>query len=157
NPNHVGATTWAGVMGAAVEGLYDDAIALCRRAYALDPLSPLAAALVTNALLMAGRYAEAEEAGRSGLQAFPHAWNVRYYLGATLIRLGRADEAVATLEVAVEPARRYAWLMTVLIEALVAAGDSASARPIYEELAQAPQPIVMALGAAAGALGDLDA
>src|SRR5205085_1225016 len=54
------------------------------------------------------------------------------------------------------PSQGYAWVIEVLLEALVAAGDRARASSLYEQMTKG-KPLPLALGSGAAALGDFDA
>jgi choline-sulfatase len=66
-------------------------------------------------------------------------FNVEYYLGRSLLEKGRAAEAVAPLQRAVEAAPTAGPAQVSLVEALMAAGRAAEARPVLDRaLAAAP-------------------
>lgn len=98
----------------------------------------------TGAAAVAPRYAEAlplfEEAARKGGNA-PAGRVATYYRGATLLRLGRASEAVPVLESVASSAAQRAvadGARALLAEAYAKAGDLDRAQATYRALADAP-------------------
>jgi TolB-like protein/Tfp pilus assembly protein PilF len=67
----------------------DEAIAACRRAKEIDPLSVIVQSFLVFVLADAGRVAEAEEEERIGLKSYPEHWFLHY--GVSFARMGRGD------------------------------------------------------------------
>ena len=83
------------------QGLTDEAVEAYRKALELDPKSATAHYNLGSSLARQGKYAEAESHLRIALKLSPNA-QTHTGLGIVLSELGRADEAVANLEAAVE-------------------------------------------------------
>jgi len=76
-------------------GRLEEAIEIARRAVDQDPLSSLSYITLGLVLYRAGRFPEAEEAFRTGIELSPQRANLRAYLAFVLLAQGRADEALA--------------------------------------------------------------
>lgn len=107
------------------------------------------------AAFRSGDYAAAARELRLALEAQPEAASVHYMLGASLFRLQRLDEAVASLSRAVELAPGEPAFALTLAQARLAAGDPRAAFQALSEpeLASLPekvrQPWIESLAAAA--------
>ena len=73
----------------------DDAIRIARDAQSRDPLNPTAFSSEAGAQFAAGRFAQAEAAYRKSLALAPNRQLARAILGATLIEMGKYDDALA--------------------------------------------------------------
>ncbi len=122
-------------------GRFDEAVAMVRRAHALDPVAHRSD--VPTALLRAGRFAEAAEAARSIVAAEPTHDRGHMTLAWALMGLGRPEEALAAAREAIrlEP-DRLQWIGQYA-EALGLAGHEAEARAQLARLSQAArtQPV----------------
>lgn len=127
------ADTWDlyGRMCAALER-YEEALAMTKRAWELDPLAHRADFATT--LLRAGRYAEALEVATQAVELEPALARGRATLGWALLKCGRGAEGVRELEeaVALSP-ESTAWLGQ-LGQACAITGDTARARDVLHQL-----------------------
>ena len=73
----------------------DDAIRIAREAQSRDPLNPTAFSTEAGAQFSAGRFAQAEASYRKALALAPNRQLVRAILGATLLEMGKFDDALA--------------------------------------------------------------
>lgn len=96
-------------------GRYDQAIAMVRRAQALDPLNPRAYRAECSIRLMARQYKAAIPAGKHALELNPKLSGVHGMLG--FVYLGLGDVARAKAEFIVEPSK-YSHLVGLAICAL---------------------------------------
>jgi TolB-like protein/Tfp pilus assembly protein PilF len=116
----------------AAVGRYDEAIALQRRAYELNPLAHRMDGVTT--LLRAGRYEQALVAAESAVELDPAHDRVRATLGWAYFLSGRRDDGLAELERAVSIAPDDTMWLGQLGEAYAMAGNTTKARVILREL-----------------------
>lgn len=113
------------------------------------------------ALRLRKKHAEAERAAQSALQKAPADLHALYEQGRALLALGRAREAVAPLAQVVSRARGHDGndALLALGRAHEASGDLASARGVFEELAERTSrpEILCHLGGLQEKLGDPEA
>ena len=100
----------------------EGAVAAFRKVLARQPADVEALLGLADALLLAGKAGEAEEAARRALAASPSYWAVHNKLGVVLVSAGRVEEAVAAFRRAVELAPENARALVNLGSALVLAG-----------------------------------
>ena len=100
----------------------EGAVAAFRKLLARQPADVEALLGLADALLLAGKTGEAEEAARRALAASPSYWAVHNKLGVVLVSTGRVEEAVAAFRRAVELAPENARCLVNLGSALVLAG-----------------------------------
>lgn len=120
-------------------GRHEEAVAAFERAYQLDPLAPDRAGFVAWELGVAGRFDEAERAARSAIALEPEFANSHAWLGMTILApQGRYEEAVASLRRALDLAGGHTMFRGMLGHVLGAAGRTAEAEAILEELLHGP-------------------
>ena len=113
-------------------GRYDDALALVRKAQALDPFTVRVD--LANVLLRAGRYDEALPEATAAMEFDPEYDRAQATLGWAYLRLGRTDDGIAALRRAVELAPDYAQWTAQLGQALAEAGRVDEARAVLRDL-----------------------
>ena len=158
DPNYALAHLWYGIYLLWIERKVDEAAAALERAVLLDPLSPISAGNLAVALYSAGRYSDALVQARRAVQLVPN-WNSYRFLGSAYSASGRHEEAIAALDTAVQLSGRHPWTLRALGHALAAAGDTARAVSLFDELVtrarqEYVQPTVV--GVTAGYLGRVD-
>jgi TolB-like protein/Tfp pilus assembly protein PilF len=116
----------------AAVGRHDEAIALQRHAYQLDPLAHRMDGVTT--LLRAGRHEQAVVAARSAVELDPGYDRARVTLGWAYFLSGRQDEGLAELERAVSISPEDTMWLGQLGEAYAMAGNAVKAREILREL-----------------------
>src|SRR5205814_8504687 len=97
-PNDATAHHWFGSDVLLGLGRFDEAIAECRRAVELDPLSPIINTDLGATLYLARRFDEANAQLRKTLEIDPTFVNAHYYLGLILQQKGDLPGAIAQLE-----------------------------------------------------------
>ena len=109
------------------QGLSEEATEAYRKAVRLDPKSATAHYNLGSSLARAGRFAEAERHLRSALKISP---NTQTYtgLGIVLWQQGRADEAIASLQAAIEADPTNAAARQKLAEILANPGRTDESR-----------------------------
>jgi Flp pilus assembly protein TadD len=109
------------------QGLSEEATEAYREAVRLDPKSATAHYNLGSSLARAGRFAEAERQLRSALEISP---NTQTYtaLGIVLWQQGRADEAIASLQAAIEADPTNAAARQKLAEILANSGRTDESR-----------------------------
>ncbi len=109
------------------QGLTEEAVELYRKAIKLDPESASAHYNLGSSLARSGKFAEAERHLRAALEKSP---NTQTYtgLGIVLWQLGRADEAIANLQAAIEADPKNATAHQKLAEVLESLGRADEAR-----------------------------
>jgi TolB-like protein/DNA-binding winged helix-turn-helix (wHTH) protein/tetratricopeptide (TPR) repeat protein len=116
-------------------GRFAEAIALAEQARALDPLSLNAQMDVATAYRASGQHARALEEFRRGHVMSRENSRTHFELGATLVALGRLDEAIRELEAAVDKSQGGGPKMQAYLAfALAAAGRPLDARHILNQL-----------------------
>jgi adenylate cyclase len=80
------------------QGRFDEALGHIIRAGELDPMSVAIQNNVGDVLYLSGRYARAMDQFRIVLEMDPTRQETRYLFAASLLELGRVDEAIARLE-----------------------------------------------------------
>jgi len=130
---YVVARYWYGSFLALLRGRNADGVAQSRAAVALDPLSVQAANLLALGLTYAGRFDEAIPESRRAIALAPIWINYRT-LGMAYRSAGRLREAIAVLDTANQLSKRHPWTVAALAIALAQTGDTAKARPLYDEL-----------------------
>ncbi len=103
------------------------------RALDLDPLSRYAATQTTWPLYEGRRYVEAVAQADRVLELDPAQWTARMVRGQALVQLGRLDEAIDTMERAVQPDSNASALAN-LVYALARAKQTGRAHTVLSEL-----------------------
>jgi pentatricopeptide repeat protein len=154
DPDHVEAAQWKGFCLGQIEGDFDQAVALCRRAATLDPLSGVGAMHLANVLLCAGRHAESDTAARTAIEREPALWMAGLILGTSQLGQGRSADALTILTTTLTVSNRHPWVMAMLVEGLVRAREPDRAHTLYQELLDrsrtplGPKPGILAIAAA---------
>lgn len=127
---------------------YEQAVRLGRRAMAIDPTSPMAAAWLAQALHMAGRPEEAIAVGQSVLTQGIDAPFTQFIVGLACLQAGHVDQAIDHLETAAATGRSD--FLGVLAHAYVLSGKDREARALEDRLCARREqgtapPIAMAM------------
>jgi len=131
DPNSADAYDFYGLLLAAQER-FDEAIAMQRRAYELDPLGHRMD--IATSYLRAGRYDDALASVTGVLEAEPHLPLGHATLGWAYLLGGRPDQGIAALEKAVSLAPDNTMYRSQLGQALAMAGRSDEARDLLRQL-----------------------
>jgi serine/threonine-protein kinase len=115
-------------------GRFDEAVREMKRARELDPVSPIINTNVGYILYHARRYAEAEAALRSAIDLDPAFANAHRHLGNVLVQRGRIDEGIAAIRRAEVLSGVTGATLKYIACAEIAAGRTARARSILNEL-----------------------
>ena len=160
NPRAGASRYWLGLLH-GLRGNLAAALPLAREAARLDPLSAYAAAGESWPLMAAGRFEEAREAFRKGLEIDPNALLPLYGLGRCEQELGRPAEAIAAAEKAAGAAEsRLSLILGGLAQAYAFAGRVEDARRVLGELelrAKTEYVAPLHIAPVLVALGDFDA
>jgi tetratricopeptide (TPR) repeat protein len=113
---------------------FDEAQAHVRDATALDPLSPLAHGAGARVMYLARRYNDAIQLGERALELHPDFVRALVALGLTHSRIGHHDRAIALFEKIVSLSDRAPAFLGLLGLALGAAGRTADAHALLDEL-----------------------
>jgi serine/threonine protein kinase/tetratricopeptide (TPR) repeat protein len=161
NPNHTQGRCWYGLFWHQwIGGHVREGVAEIRKAFAADPLSPYATALMALSLAPGGEPAEAVRYGRLAVERAPTALLSHWALGMALHWNDQFDDAIAQLTHAAGLVGRSAFPLSYVAAAYADAGHTVEARAIYQEmLDQRGRTYVDygSLAAAAHAAGDFDA
>jgi serine/threonine protein kinase/tetratricopeptide (TPR) repeat protein len=135
NPGHTQGRCWYGLFWHHwIGGRGKEGVAEVRRAFAADPLSPYAAALMALALAPNRDTTEAVRYGRLAVERAPTALLSSWALGLALHWDGQLDEAIVLLEAANGLANRAAFALSYAACAYADAGRTSEARAIYQEI-----------------------
>lgn len=144
----------------AIQGRYDEALAAVERGSELDTFGPFAAFRPVVVLLYMRRFDEAIERSREGIAFYSNFWQGRWLICLSLVGAARPDEAVPECEEGAAISRRTPMALAGLGVAYAAAGRTADARDVVNELeARARDEYVGGpwIAAIHAALGDADA
>ncbi|HTF38099.1 MAG TPA: tetratricopeptide repeat protein, partial [Blastocatellia bacterium] len=135
NPTHAIAYHWyAEYLGAMKR--FDEAIAMVKRALQLEPLSPIISLTLAGAYNQARRNDEAIEELQKGLELDPNHSSLRNELAETYVQKGMYDEAIDEMQKAVALSGRSTERLAGLGHCYAAAGKTASALEILDELSR---------------------
>jgi TolB-like protein/DNA-binding winged helix-turn-helix (wHTH) protein/Flp pilus assembly protein TadD len=133
NPGYATAHQWYAwhlmVMGRTADGISE-----LRTAESLDPLSPILAADLADALCIAHLYDESLRQSRTALELHPNFAVAHYQLGQTLVQLNRFDEAIAEFRKAIALAGGNTTFDSNLAHAYAVAGRTEEATKILKDL-----------------------
>ena len=131
NPNSGEAYDFYGLMLSSLER-YDEAIAMQRRAYELDPLAHRMDLVTTH--LRVGRYDEAFRGVTRVLEVEPHLPLAHLTLGWIYLLTGRPDEGIASMERALELSPDATMYLAQLGQAYARVGRLEDARAVLRRL-----------------------
>jgi serine/threonine-protein kinase len=147
DPRYVIGHYWYGNFLKNALGRPADAVVHMRQAVALDPLSPQAANLLSEALYGAGAPGAVDEGKRA--LSIARTWTNYRVLGLAFAASNRFREAVAAYDTALALAPGKLWVISARGIALGQAGDTAATASVYREMLNArAQPLHVALAAA---------
>lgn len=157
-PHSAATLQWLGLFQ-AVLGRLDDSAASLRQARALDPASVVIESLEAFLALLRGDRPSELAAAQRAADLEPRRFLGHWSLGLALLRAGRAAEAVAAHQRALELAEGAPLVRAVLARTLALAGRRPEARRLLAELRRLPHAsayqcatVHLALGEAAPAL-----
>jgi TolB-like protein/DNA-binding winged helix-turn-helix (wHTH) protein len=133
NPGYATAHQWYGwhliVMGRSADG-----IAELRTAENLDPLAPILAADLADALCIARLYDESLQQSRKALELQPNFAVAHYELGQTLAQMHRYEEAIAEFRTAIALSGDNTTFDSNLAHAYAVSGRAEEATGIVKDL-----------------------
>ena len=139
NPNYATAHQWYGNDALISLGRFDEAIAECKRAVELDPLSPVINTDLGITLYLARRYDDSLKQLNKALAIDPTFFYTHYSIGIVLQLKGDLKGAIAEFERAKQLSTNDSFVMALLGSAKGLAGDKQAAEQILKELLQAKQ------------------
>jgi serine/threonine-protein kinase len=161
SPHHTQGRCWYGLFWYGwIGGRLQDGAVEMRRAFATDPLSPYATALMALALGSSGETAEAVHYGRLAVERAPAALLSYWALGMALQWDGQLEEAIVQLRTSADLVGRGAFALSCVANVCGDAGHTAEARAIYHEMLDNRSRMYVDYGSlalAAHAAGDFDA
>jgi len=133
NPGYATAHQWYGwhvmVMGRAADG-----IAELKTALNLDPLAPILAADLADALCIARLYDDSLQQSRKALELHPNFAVAHYQLGQTLVQMRRYDEAIAEFRTAIALSGDNTTFDSNLAHAYAVSGRTEEATRVLKDL-----------------------
>ncbi len=133
-PNDATAHHWFGSDVLLGLGRFEEAIAECRRAVELDPLSPIINTDLGAALYLARRSDEAIAQLRKTLEIDPTFVNAHYYLGLVFQQKGDLPRAIVQYEKAKQLSGDDPFVLSLTAAAKAKAGDNGAALQTLTEL-----------------------
>jgi serine/threonine-protein kinase len=133
SPNLVEPVVWS-ARALGYLSLHNEAIARAELAKRLDPVSPRTYLAASAVYYIAGYPDRAVEESRKAHEFEPRLPLAFYYIGVSQLRLGRANDAVASLEDAVLHSERHPAPLAGLAAALAGCGRTAEAWRILDEM-----------------------
>jgi TolB-like protein/Tfp pilus assembly protein PilF len=133
NPNYAMAHHWLGVGPLVQSGRFDDAIAECKRAVELDPLSLINNADLGSTYSWARRYDEAIEQLRKTLEMDPGFYYAHWVLGLAFEAKGALDTAIEEYHKA-RALNDDPQVLALLSHAYASSGNKTEAVKILEQL-----------------------
>jgi len=141
------------------QGRFEEALAHCEHALALDPLSHMTRHVKSFVLSLAGRHAEAEEWCRKSLEITPDFMPASAWLAYVLAAQDRLKEAIAVAERTVEIYGRTMRPLTLLARLYAQVGRIGDARGMLgeiEDLLQGTPALEWGLASVHAYMGELD-
>ncbi|HYL86634.1 MAG TPA: tetratricopeptide repeat protein [Candidatus Angelobacter sp.] len=133
NPNYaLGHYRYSGFLSRA--GRHEEAVAETRRASELDPLSPSMMSSVGQALLMARRYDEAQQALLKALELDPNYFGAHALLADTYAAKGMLEDSVAELKKAASLSQEDPWVQADFGYVYAKLGRKSDAEKVLNEL-----------------------
>ena len=160
NPNYPQGRAWYGlfflhwVLGREQEGR-DELLRLLQ----VDPLSGYANVICSFSAVSSGRWSEAVEHGRRGVQLDPNSYLAQWSLAVALQYVAEYEEGASAAERALAMSGRQSWAMMTLASIYAAWGKPDKARAVYRELeARSAREYIQptSLAVAAVAAGEID-
>ena len=133
-PNDATAHHWLGSDPLAGLGRFEEAIAECRRAVELDPLSPIINTDLGATLYLARRFDDAIVQLRKTLEIDPTFVNAHYYLGLVFQQKGDLPRAIAQFEKAKQLSGDDPFVLSLTAAAKAKAGDKKAALQTLTDL-----------------------
>ena len=158
NPNYAIAHLWKSTY-LLTQGFLEEAIAECRLAEELDPLSMIIATELGKTLYYAGKNDQAVEQYRKALEIDPNFAIAHKGLAEVYTRESRFDESLKEIEAAVTLSKRSVFILDDLGYVYALAGRRADALRVLDELeVLSTETYVPPYGRAAiyAGLGDID-
>lgn len=115
-------------------GRFEDAVRSARKAFELDPLSPTESTTLGVRLYYARQYTEAIAQFERTIVTNPGFYVAHWGLGECYLQLGRLDEAIAQLRLAVERSDDSAYIRAWLAHGLATAGRRPEAEAIRADI-----------------------
>jgi TolB-like protein/tetratricopeptide (TPR) repeat protein len=132
-PNYALAHLWRANYLASLNRL-DEALVSVRRAFDLDPMSPVVNTNVGWTLAFAGRHREAADAYRAALALDPKYVQAHMRLSSAYLLLGRADDALAEARTVVELMGENASSLGALAAVYAGTGRSREAEQVLQRI-----------------------
>lgn len=160
NPNYPQALAWYGLFFLQwISGRTDEARDVLVRAVQLDPLSAYANTILAFSHMSSGRFSEAVEYGRKGVECDPNSYLAHWSHMVALACDHQYEEAVAEAELALAMSGRQNWALTTLVSVYAAWGKPDKALAVFREAEARSaneyiQPAMLA--PAAAAVGDME-
>jgi TolB-like protein/Tfp pilus assembly protein PilF len=137
NPSYPTGHQWyAGLLGAL--GRSNEQFAEVKKAYELDPLSPVISANLGLAYLERNELSSATEQFNKTLEVSPNYFVVHSALAIVYLKLGKANEALLEAQRSVELSKRHPYALSVFGQINAALGNRNPALAIIEELEHKP-------------------
>jgi serine/threonine-protein kinase len=133
-PNDATAHHWFGADSLVALGRFEEAIAECKRAVELDPLSPINNTDLGATLYLARRSDDAIAQLRKTLQINPTFVNAHYYLGLVFQQKGDLPGAIAQYEKAKQLSGGDPFVLSLSAAAKARAGDKSAALQTLADL-----------------------
>jgi eukaryotic-like serine/threonine-protein kinase len=133
NPNYPWAPHWLGILMSG-RGHVRRALELIDMSKELDPLSPIIGVGAGIPLHIARRYDDAVNCYRAVLETDPNLAPGHYYLGMSLEMRGDYDDAIRSMERAIEIAGPAPIFLGALAHAFARAGRASDAERVIDEL-----------------------
>jgi TolB-like protein/DNA-binding winged helix-turn-helix (wHTH) protein/Tfp pilus assembly protein PilF len=133
NPGYATAHQWY-AWHLIVTGHAADGIAELRTAVNLDPLAPILAADLADALCIGRLYDESLQQSRKALELQPNFAVAHYQLGQTLVQMSRYDQAIAEFRTAIAQSGDNTTFDSNLAHAYAVSGRAAEATEILKDL-----------------------
>jgi len=159
NPNYAQARAWFGLfMLQWVAGREREGREEMDRLIQLDPLSAYANVIFSFSAISSGRFSEAVEYGRRGVELDPKSYRALWSFAVALQYDGKHEEAFSTVEQALAISGRHSWALMTLASNYAAWGKPDKARAVFQEseARNAREYIQPAMLAAAASIGETD-
>ena len=160
NPSYPQGRSWYGLFFLQwVAGREHEGREELLKLHQLDPLSAYANVILCFSGVSSGRFSEAVDHGRRGLELDPNSYLAHWSLTNALLCSEQYEDAAAVCERALAMSGRHSWALSTLVLIYAAWGKPDNARAAYRELeARSAREFVQPsmLAPAAAAIGDMD-